>query len=495
VPGRWFSVKAIDGRYARVNEVFGFFQTSFVKALTAWGFAPPTEIATMKQARGTFTAADLRRVTDYCLHECRLLVELMDALRAACDRAGITPKQWIGAGSIATALLGRQDMDCHHVYDLDLAEDQVVQDAVLGAYFGGRVELLRQGVFNAVSSADIRSAYPAAATSLPSLQGASLVWRRRFVSPPAHGIWRCRWNLPKLDTRIAPFPVRRKHSIFYPLAGEGFYHSIEVQAALDAGHDIRVIEGWLLWETTSAARPFDWIRQVYAERRRLKAAGHAAEKVVKLGLNSIYGKLAQGCGYNARPRWQSYFWAGYVTAATRAKMLTLAAACADPLMISTDGVFSGAALAGLGRGNGLGSWERGSLERLFTAQPGVYQGVGAEGEIFKSRGFFAAEVDYDELRQGFELEGSDYVHTYDSTRFIGLGAALARREFGVWRQWKRERRKLLLHPERKVIGESGRLYPYRGRLESEPYQPKVSLLDARAVDYMQGMEQPMREVI
>jgi hypothetical protein len=230
---------------------------------------------------------------------------------------------------------------------------------------------------------------------------------------------------------------------------------------------------------------------VFKERQRLKAEGHAAEKVVKLGPNSIYGKTAQGYGFNSRPRWQSYFWAGYITAATRARVMIGASKSTGIIMISTDGIFC--KKPGVRPGKNLGGWEFGDVDRLFAAQAGVYQGITSEGEILKSRGFFAGEVDYDELRRGWEMEGASYVHHYDSKRFLGLGVSLMRKDFSVWRQWKTERRALMLTPERKGLGDDGILTPYPDPLDSEPYVPKISLIDGRALDQMQGIDQPKME--
>jgi hypothetical protein len=494
IPGRWFTVSGTDGRRCKVHEVYGFFQSSFVRALESWGIGAPAEIERMKAERGSFRAADIKRVTRYCLHECELLVEQMDQLRSVCVEAGIVPRSWIGAGALAMALLGRQEMDDDHAYDLDLAPEQVVEDVVLGAYFAGRIELLRQGVFNRVQTADIRSAYPAAAIHLPSLDCAKLHHRKRFNAERL-GIWRVRWDLGGDPPLVCPFPVRRKHAIYYPARGEGWYHTIEVATAIKLGYPLEVLEGYVL-DAPNKTKPFAWIPKVFAERQRLKDEGHAAEKVVKLALNSVYGKLAQGFGFNSRPRWQNYFWAGYITASTRSKILTAAAHCRNPLMIATDGLFCGKLPGNVREGRELGKWELGRVPELFTAQAGVYHGQMPEGkEILKSRGFFAAEVDYEALREGWESEGADYIHHYDSRRFIGLGVALQRRDFGVWREWREERRSLLLRPERKGLQPDGRLTPHPGPLVSEPYRPKQSLIDARALDQLQGMDQPMKGTV
>ena len=491
VPGRWFSIGDTDGRRVKVHEVFGFFQTSFVKALEDWSIGQPAEISRMKGQRGDFKRADIDPVTRYCLKECELLVTLMDALRGACEDSGVVPRSWIGAGATAMALLSKHVDYDHHAYDLDLASEQVVEDAVLGAYYAGRIELLRQGVYHHVKTADLRSAYPAAATALPSLDGARLINRKRF-DPGKHGVWRVEWKFDSHPSPLlAPFPVRQKHRIHYPLAGSGWYHTIEVATAIELGYPVDVKEGWIL-KGGSDAQPFDWIPAVYKERAKLKTAGAPAEKVLKLALNSCYGKLAQGYGFNSRPKWQCYLWAGEITAATRARMLRAAVAVTDPLMISTDGIFCRGLPHSIRDSAELGRWEIGDVDELFTAQAGVYQGITPERTYVKSRGFYAREVDYDQLREGWESEGHRYTHIYDSRRFIGLGVALMRKDFGVWRKWVDEKRAIHLSPERKGI-QADCLTPPAGPLDSEPYVPKLSLTDQKALDQMQGMDQPLKE--
>lgn len=490
IPACWFKLQHVSGRTVTVYEVFRFFQTSFVRALEDWGIGSPELITRMKLERGTFRKADIEEVTKYCLAECQLLVELMDQLRAVCREVNIVPRKWIGAGAVAARLLNREGMAEHHAYDTDISNASIFDTAILGAYFAGRIELLRQGLHSAIHTVDIRSAYPSATQYLPSLDGAKLVHRKRF-QPDKHGIWRVRWDYSQDPPLLSPFPTRIKQSIYWPSAGEGWYHAVEVKAALDCGYPLEILEGYVLQE--SGARPFDWIAPLFSERQRLKREGRAAEKIVKLGLNSIYGKLAQGYGFKGRPEWQSYFWAGYITAATRAKVLRAANASKGVVMISTDGIFC--QQPGVKPGNKLGGWEFGKINRLFAAQAGVYQGITPERQIVKSRGFFASEVDYDELRSGWEIEGPSYIHYYESKRFMGLGISLMRKDFSVWRTWRKETRALMLMPERKGINESGVLTPHPGPLHSEPYVPKQKLIEGKALDQAQGVDQPLREVM
>jgi hypothetical protein len=497
LPGRWFAIKHIDGRYARIQEVFGFFQSSFVNALAKWGIQAGAEVEEMKKLRGTFSAAIKNRVLDYCYTECEQLSQLMTMLRDACKDADITPRSWIGAGAIASALLNRQGVAPHHEYDLEIARvpegeiEHPAVTAVLSAYFGGRVELLAQGIYSRVYTIDIRSAYPSAAQNLPSLTNAQLTPRKRYNPNARHAIWYVEWDCTNDPRRVMPFPARRKRSIYYPRKGCGWYHAPEVAAALALRYNVRVIKGYVLQQKIGEL-PFHWIPEVYAERARLKREGKAAEKVVKLALNSVYGKLAQGKGFGSRPRWQSYMWAGEITSATRAKMLTATAKITHPIMISTDGIFAKAHR--MRDQNRLGGWELGEIRDMFAGQPGVYSGMSPDGkEVVKSRGFFAREVDYAELADGYRAEGIHYIHHYESTRFVGLGTSLHRGRMDLWCRWVTERRTLALQPQRKQISEN-EISPWPHYVESEPYTPKGDLFETpEGATYAEGMEQPLRD--
>lgn len=506
LPGRWFSIKHVDGRFVKVCEVFGFFQTSFVKTLKDWGMEVPGELAQMKTDRGTFKWRDLGRVTAYCHSECELLVTLMDKLQDACREASITPKSWIGAGAIAAALLQSQGMAVHHHHDLDIVSDPAVAETwILGAYFAGRIELLHQGVHQNVKGYDIRSAYPAAATLLPSLDGATMVHRKRYAPDAQHAVWRVSWS--ELPGFIMPFPTRQKTSISYPRSGTGIYHAAEVSAARACfGDAIVVHEGYVLKPRKNAPRAFDWVPELYAQRAAWQRAGNPAQKPLKLGLNSLYGKLAQGYGYQGRePAWQCYMWAGEITSRTRAKMLLAAFAARKPIMIATDGLYCATApRKAVPEGKALGAWEHDHIDTLFAAQAGVYEALKHEPDnedadehgfitVMKSRGFFAKEVDYGQLRDAWERDGPNGEYTYQSKRFNGLGTTLHRNRLDLWRTWTTEPRTLHLMPQRKHPLPDGSLQPIDGPVDSEPYTPKISLTDARILENIQGGEQPLRD--
>jgi hypothetical protein len=502
IPGKWFRVRK-GKRSVRIFEVFGFFQTRFVQALSDWDIPvqDTDELEKMKSARSAFDPSMLPRIVEYCHTECKLLVQLMGGLRRALEYVDIHLRTWNGAGAIAASILSSRGVKSHLTRHDDLPPE--VAQASLHAYFGGRTELFRQGSFPLVSQYDICSAYPWAATFLPSLTEGK--WELSIFKDDSgqHGIFECTWAMPP-GLRLGPFPYRtRTGRICYPRNGSGWYHVCEIEHARRLyGSHITVGKGWVL-SGGNDNRPFQFIPELYAYRRRLKEEGNAAQKCLKLGINSLYGKLAQGVGHKGNPPpFQSYFWAGEITARTRARMLSVASAHTDDLiMLATDGIFirGKADLSDAEPiGTNLGDLEHGVITDMFTAQPGVYSGTKDGKHIARSRGFFAKEIDFNSVANGSESEGPNYIGRYKSTRFQGLGSSLMAKDMGHWRQWVESDRKLVLMPTMKrVENPDARPVVHTPPELSEPvllsaaYTPKRGHSDD-AEEHRQGKDQPMR---
>lgn len=497
LPARYLKIQHRQSkRWVTIQEVFGFFQCSLLDALEGWGFDVPQHLRDGKETRGTFTVDNLRTHLAYCQDETRLLAQLMTKVGEAAEAAGCTPypHTWIGAGALASTLLRNSIVRDHYRADADLAPDAALP-AIMTAYLGGRSEVFRQGVATSVQTFDIRSAYPSAARSLPSLRNAKMAYRRRWQPDTEHGVWRVRWS--NAGGLVMPLPVRFEQQIWWPQSGEGWYHACEIRAALALGFELDVREGWVL-QGKDTSHPFRWLDDTYRQRAHLEAAGNpAAARMLKLGTNSVYGKLAQSRSHGPKPpRWQSYFWAGELTARIRARMLEALIAAHRPVMVSTDGIF--AADAPMRPTKSLGGWKVGSMHWVFAAKPGVYHARGSDGEVMKSSGFFARDVNYDELLEGWLREGVDYVHEYASRRFIGLGVALNRERPEEWRRWLVEHRALFLRPSRKhaaysEVGDGLVLQPRATAPgASEPYVRKERLVTPHDEDNEQGLDQPLR---
>lgn len=505
IPGKLFGISVVDPDTdrrirAKVWDCWGFFQASFVRALETWDVDDDTgTIATMKKQRSRFTLDMRDEIRSYNAAECRLLVELMNRVRDALYAVELRPRSWLGAGSIASALLHKHRI-AEQLENRAVRSPTLDEDVIMRAYFGGRTEVFRQGCFDEAVALDINSAYPSAAVTLPSPRGK---WKRRreYMPDEPYAIWRVRWTMDD-DQLVAPFPYRMKRSIFYPLQGEGWYHACELRAAIDAfGPGPFDVSTGYVFTPADETRPLGFIAEVYEQRRQLKREGNPSEKVLKLGINSVYGKLAQGASRKLTgPPFQDYFWAGYITAHTRARMLSAIAASPSPIAVATDGLIVAGQEPALDVGPGLGQWERTRYRNLFVAQPGMYYAHASRRRVKRSRGFFTREIDFPALRRTWLEDGPDGMQRCKTTRFVGLGTALLRNDFDVWRTWETGVRKLSLYSARKYYAplDAGRparvLYPpfNAGPGLSEVYVPKNAAveLDPDDAEWIQGNEQP-----
>lgn len=484
-------------------DVFGFFQSPFVDALRKYltpnELTGLSEIAAGKAARGGFRLHERSEIESYNALECDLLVKLMERLRDHLREAGLPVKRWDGAGAVAATLLARQGAK-----DALAPLPQEVERAAQHAYAGGRMEVVRYGThLGPVFHYDINSAYPTAMLELPRLAGGQ--WEHldgnHIHQLKSFSMIRARWRLrARVEPELYPFFYREPGgAICYPPEGEGWYWAPEYALAwqlMGSAYEgtIEPLECWT-FHPAKRDRPFLWVRGVYEQRARWKRQGKGAEKVLKLGINSLYGKMAQQVGYGAgrrggRPPFHNLAYAGYITSRTRATLLE--AAMQDPasvVMLATDALYATAPRA-LATGKELGQWDAHEHSALVVAQSGVYwtrDHVGGE-EFWREgefrRGFDRGSVSSDKVRAAWRRGRSSM--TARSTRFVTLGSALASdARFEDWRSWRTIDRRLALTPE----GTKRSPHPGYPRRVANPADVLVPTL-ARRVPAPERMSEP-----
>lgn len=511
-PGKYFTLWHQDGRRVHIYDVFGFYQRSFVAALKEWNVGTEEQVArieAMKASRSEFSQEDSAEMLAYCQEECKLLVELVGKLREALIEGGIPIEQWYGAGAIAAAIMKKEGVKEYLKRDVP----EKYSEAVLSAYFGGRFELHRSGRHENVFTYDIRSAYPYILTGLPCLTHMTYREYDGYVVSE-WALYQVQWSVPD-GNMWGPFPFRIENTrqIVYPLSGMGWYHSAEVHAAMAMyGTSIHVIKSIVMLpactDNNCDGKPFRFIPDYFRYRDELKQRGSQAQLTIKLGLNSLYGKTAQSVGRaEHKPPYQSFLWAGMITAGTRAMLLDAIGQNPDSILwTATDGIVSMEPLD-LPCGRALGEWEDGRADWVFSVQSGVYQ-VCKDGDIqVRTRGFGKSETDFESIYQSFISDPMWGRYSYQTSRFVGIGSALMRKEFwsvvGRWIPMPREIS--FSNPKRWPVEPvlDGPVVVFEppsavaGQDASAPYTPKTSWIDMweredsdEAFELIVDMEQP-----
>ena len=423
LPGKMLKVcdrsRPPGDRQRVVYDLCPFYQRPFITALEEASLEVPEVIRIGKRLRGRFTRETRDFVSEYNIAELHAMHALHTSLCQTLEAGDCKIRHWFGPGSCAR-LTAKQhgvtiadDEQQAFLKSRRRSGDLWIGDApserhanphacVVDAFFGGRFELSRQGPVDACWEYDLSSAYPwALASGMPCFACGGR-WEGGEITPGMLPTYLNRWTVLEVSWQAkplttptntptwGPFPMRLTRNLAWTREGRGWYHKCEVDAAvthLSHLYDIRVHAFWS-WHPTCQHDPWSWVGDAAAERVALKHTDPSRAQCLKLSLNSLYGITADKAGVDRGrvPRYHNPYWAGLITARTRARMLEAAGVGGDDIIyLATDGVHSSRPLD-LPTGDGLGDWEvpkRAGMPAVFLG-PGTY--LYDDGKRGKSRG-------------------------------------------------------------------------------------------------------------
>jgi hypothetical protein len=523
-----------------IYDVFGFYQSAFlkvVKSLVMQCHATKDEYDTIeanKKRRSDFANVPLEEIKRYTALELSLLSRALTILRNhGFDGMGVRLERWSGAGSAAGALMKKMRVADyfpngeHKIKTRNIGE---AQDTAHQAFFGGRIELLKQGYApdQELFGYDICSAYPSVMVDLPAMNDGD--WRE-VSTPNRDSIYSANilsrylvhWNFPiraKRKTKspdrewtpFFPLPYRTKNNaILFPATGCAWVMRDDLIAGLEwikafglrPKDHILIIERGLEFIPGNDVKPFAFAANLYEKRRQIKASPvyDIAEKAIKLSINSLYGKTAQKVGGDnfKPPGCANPHYAAAITAGTRRRMMEAALkAPYDIVMFATDGIVSTSKLVGLPRVKRggdtklLGDWEMDNIPGggMFL-QSGVYTFLKGSGEnVTKMRGVdirnltlgismreFLLEKTLPEWKRLVDNEDEDDLPSVETNQhtYMTAGSAVATRQrFQVCGRWADTNRRLEVHE----VGLKRILLPDRPELYFTEANPDGSVLHA-----------------
>lgn len=369
-----------------------------------------------KQARkGGFLHGDSQHISEYseaeCIAHARCVRKLIDTVRTATNII-IKPNKLFGSGSIASAAFKYHGLQTRKETHSDVEPfcGLTLDDISRLCYFGGLIEAPVLGWMDGpIDESDLNSAYPSQAIKLPCMRDDHGQWIRND-SITSHsdiqtdgntvGYVRCTWAVDTKST--PPFVVRTTSGLVrQPLSAIGIWVTMpEYLTAYERFGDDIVADAAIWWKCTcDCGNPLAWLKDFYLSRLGIKDAMSSVPRgtpewnllnvqqaIIKLIINSVYGKLAQ-----QRPilgRYTNLHYAGYITGATRATVRTESWAQEDRggtiVYTHTDSVLAhgGSPIDG---GTALGAWAlEKSMPSMLIVQPGL--AIGIEGGKIATRG-------------------------------------------------------------------------------------------------------------
>ena len=443
VPGKYFTLTNRENkRTFRLWDAGGFAQSSFATVIKQWQLGDEKDhafIQQMKAERSTFAVSNIEEIKRYCAVECKLLAQYLERIVSLHTDVGLQLSSYCGAGSTATAMFRR--------YGYENRTPQIpnhIREVAEQSYHGGRSETSIIGPYiGTIYTYDINSAYPYACTQIPV--GITWTETKRFV-PGKPGFYFVRWKLRSTNV-WGPFPLRKINgknlpSLLYPNEGEGWYSSYEVnEAILVHGKAIEIVYGFVCTDTEKA---FPWIQSTIDARMAYKKSGDERHFPLKLGLNSIYGKMAQTTG---KQQYRNVVYASWITGYTRAMIYrAIAREKHNVLLVATDGIIATKPLP-LSVGAACGQWEVQCYENAWIAQAGVYW----IGDKIRTRGFEQKYISFEAVKNAWKRDKEHAEVKVPIRRFIGYRQACARNRPDLAGTWFSGERIMTLFPHRRQL--------------------------------------------
>jgi len=171
-------------------------------------------------------------------------------------------------------------------------------------YYGGRTEAFERGYVKDLKYYDFNSLYPSVMLEdVPNPNTIRVTCRNNIEKINGfEGLSKVRINCPFMQYPLLPF--RTKDKLIFPVGTfEGWYTHIELREAIRLGYTIlKVYKSFYFKETISIFN--DYVTDLYNKRLMYKTNKSPMEYVVKILLNSLYGKFGQK--FIDRENWQPF---------------------------------------------------------------------------------------------------------------------------------------------------------------------------------------------
>lgn len=455
---RWLRIYK-DGKSITIYDVLAFYQCKFLKACddNLGDYEGRAELEREKNNRPTFQVENLPIIEHYMQLELKLLIQLVTLLRSRLHNLDLKPSHWSSPGAITTALFRR-----YKVGDYLGETPKDIYEISRLAYGAGRFELLKYGVSDKPAyEYDINSAYPDALRYLPRMDKG--YWIHNADDPTRYSMTVYRVTYTG-ENRTVPGPLFYRDlegNVSYPTHVVSWIWSpefiaLQAYCRVVSGASYQVLETYS-WVPIDDYNPFEWIATLYKMRAAMKAAGDGTQQVVKLGMNSAYGKLCQQVGWSSSndklklPRYHKLELAGYITSSCRAKVLTAALQnIGSVIAFETDALFTTEPLD-LPNSNVLGEWKMTKFDNLSYIQSGIYFGDSDKETTEKSRGIDRGNARRETI-ESIVLSQPEENRTYPVTvtRFGQAGQALSQ-SFAQWCRWNSLTKNIYLGPSGKRV--------------------------------------------
>jgi DNA polymerase elongation subunit (family B) len=319
--GKYFMLKSKKNCF-RMFDLFSFYQTSFINAISKHLNVSSDVINEMKARRATFDDTQFEEIITYCKEELTYLYELVKNLFSLIRAIGLEPKSLFSPAS-----LSKQTFRKNNIKEFYLSRPKGnFANALIRSYAGGRIEALQFGQFSNVINVDINSAYPFAMTKLVTLDERNYSYCVKDCdSFSDYDLIHIHFKLN--DGIISPFFHRSsQQKICYPKEVDNWFYGNELINGIKFLKHYQYKFNVVIKDHFHYKGPFKYplktmINSLYKQRQLYKQQLDSKEFILKLVLNASYGTFAQHINAKSKSSWHKLEWASFITSFTRAQLL------------------------------------------------------------------------------------------------------------------------------------------------------------------------------
>jgi hypothetical protein len=234
---------------------------------------------------------ELKELIEYNKRDCEISKSFMELLQRGLNVLGGELRPTIS--SCALDLFRREFLE-FDVYRESLILGFDVRDKIFKAYYGGRTETFKRGIIEDYNYYDFNSLYPSVMLLEypdPITVGYEKNENRELLK--YEGVSYFEIETPYTKYPLLPFRNKENKLLFPYGLMKGYYTHLEIREQLKNFPETKIL---LMKDTvyyTGKRKYFyKYVTTLYELRKKYKAEGNEMEHVVKLLLNSLYGRFA-----------------------------------------------------------------------------------------------------------------------------------------------------------------------------------------------------------
>lgn len=319
VEGMEYEIRYVKSKFLRIKDqndniyphydISQFFYMPLDVAAEEWlGDNKKEDIDTSKFGNKQYIKDHFDEIGEYAAKDAKLTQQLAIELIDEAENLDIPMGKPISTGYLSAEYLRANTESKPDFHSANM------QSMFWDSYYGGRFEVFKRGNVGEIAAPDINSAYPAIMKDLPN--PSTLEWtghnnkeetffsfdsnpfNYRDLKEADYGVVKARVTTDP-NEKIQPFAYKINGKVNYPVLTDTVITTIKpiFEFAVDNGLvvDYDLMQGWLGYETDETEYPFDFIGDVYAQRKVFEQLHNKPKKgkLLKIVLNSLYGKTCQ----------------------------------------------------------------------------------------------------------------------------------------------------------------------------------------------------------